>query len=296
MTTPITVLLTGAKGQLGYELRRSCPAHIRLIPTDTEQLNITRLQQVEAAIAEYKPDCIINCAAYTAVDKAESDQEMAYAINATGVQLLAEVCLANKKRPHLIHVSTDFVFDGQANQPYAVDAPTTPLGVYGASKLAGEQALKDYPNALTIRTSWLYSAHGANFVKTMLRLMNEKDQLGVIYDQVGSPTWAFTLAETIWALQAKNTTGVLHCSDNGIASWYDFALAIQDEALTIGLLAQEIPVKPIRSSQYPTPAKRPAYSVMDKSLTEEALGKTLPYWRDTLRMMLSELKQQAQTV
>lgn len=293
--TPTTVLLTGATGQLGYELKRSCPAHIRLIATSNDQLDITRLHQVQAAITEYKPDCIINCAAYTAVDKAESDQAAAYAVNASAVHQLAEAALVlSKKPPLIIHISTDFVFDGQASTPYSVDADTAPLSIYGASKLAGEQALKDYPRALIVRTSWLYSAHGANFVKTMLRLMNDKDSLNVIYDQIGSPTWAYALAESLWALQAANTTGILHCSDNGVASWYDFALAIQDDALTLGLLTREIPIKPIRTSQYPTPAKRPAYSVMDKSLTEEALGKTLPYWRDSLRMMLNELKQ-AQT-
>ncbi|MEZ5447995.1 MAG: sugar nucleotide-binding protein [Thiolinea sp.] len=151
--------------------------------------------------------------------------------------------------------------------------------------------LRYLPEALVIRTSWLYSAHGHNFVKSMLRLMQEKEQLGIVYDQVGSPTWAATLATTIWSLLDQQASGIHHCSDNGVASWYDFAAAIQALALELGLLDKVIPLRPIRSHEYPTPAQRPSYSVMDKSATEALLGRTLPYWRDSLRAMLEELKQ-----
>nr|CAA6828658.1 MAG: dTDP-4-dehydrorhamnose reductase (EC [uncultured Thiotrichaceae bacterium] len=293
-----TVLITGANGQLGYELQKTAPAHIRVIATDSETLDITRSRQISLALEEHEPDCIINAAAYTAVDKAESDSETAYLINNTAAALIAQAITTRiedgKPAIKMIQVSTDFVFDGQQATPYTPDSPThSPLGVYGASKLAGEQAVARYlPDALIVRTSWLYSAHGNNFVKSMLRLMQEKEQLGIVYDQVGSPTWAATLADTIWALFDQNSRGIYHCSDNGVASWYDFAAAIQEQAVELGMLKQSIPLNPIRSSEYPTPAQRPAYSVMDKSTTEQVTGNTLPHWRTSLHLMLTELKQQ----
>ena len=282
----------------GYELQQSVPTHINLIATTRETLDITRSRQISLAIEEYQPDCIINAAAYTAVDKAESDDENAYLINNTAPALIAQAIAARieqgKPAIKLIQVSTDFVFDGQQATPYTPDTSTDkPLGVYGASKQAGEQAVMRYlADALIVRTSWLYSAHGNNFVKSMLRLMQEKDQLGIVYDQVGSPTWANTLAETIWGLFEQKAAGIYHCSDNGVASWYDFAAAIQEEAGATGLLDRTIPLRPIRSSEYPTPAQRPSYSVMDKSATEATLGRTLPHWRVSLREMLKQLKQQ----
>jgi dTDP-4-dehydrorhamnose reductase len=293
-----TVLITGADGQLGYELQKTAPPHIRIIATDVDILDITRSRQISLALEQYQPDCIINGAAYTAVDKAEADHDNAYLINSTAPALIAQAIAARiedgKPAVKLIQISTDFVFDGQQPTPYRPDAAThNPLGVYGASKLAGEQAVARYlPDALIIRTSWLYSAHGNNFVKSMLRLMQDREQLGIVYDQVGSPTWAATLAQTTWALFDQNASGIYHCSDNGVASWYDFAAAIQEQALELGLLNQAIPLRPIRSSEYPTPAQRPAYSVMDKSTTETTLGHTLPYWRDSLHSMLEELKRQ----
>lgn len=295
---PKTVLITGADGQLGYELQKTAPAPIRIIATGRDSLDITRSRQISLTIEQYQPDCIINAAAYTAVDKAEDDQQQAYLINNTAAALIAQAIVSRmedgKPTIKLIQVSTDFVFDGQQSTPYTTDAATdNPLGVYGASKLAGEQAVARYlPDALIVRTSWLYSTHGNNFVKSMLRLMQEKEQLGIVYDQVGSPTWADTLARTIWALFEQNSRGIYHCSDNGVASWYDFAAAIQEQALESGLLSQKIPLRPIRSSEYPTPAKRPAYSVMDKAATEQVLGTTLPHWRTSLNSMLKELKQQ----
>lgn len=286
------VLITGANGQLGYELQHSYPLGTELIATDYDTLDITDSAQITAALEQYQPDLVINAAAYTAVDKAETDQANAQRLNGDAAGLLAQSIAAQPTAIQLIHISTDFVFDGTQSLPYAPEAATAPLGVYGATKLSGEQQVQQHlPSALIIRTSWLYSTHGHNFVKSMLRFMQEREQLGVVYDQVGTPTWARTLVHTIWALAAKDISGIVHCSDNGVASWYDFARAIQEEGYRLGLLTKCIPINPIRSSAYPTPAQRPAFSVMDKSLTEAYLGYSLPYWRDSLHSMLAELNQ-----
>jgi dTDP-4-dehydrorhamnose reductase len=287
----MNILVTGADGQLGYELKRSCPQGISLIETDKENLDITDAGAVENALKMHKPDWLINCAAYTAVDKAEHDRDTATAINATAAGALARSCAASGVR--MAQISTDFVFDGSQSTPYQPDDEPRPLGIYGATKLAGEQLVRQaIPEALIIRTSWLYSAHGQNFVKSMLKLMQSRDELGIVYDQVGSPTWAVTLAEAIWQLIIADASGIHHCSDNGIASWYDFAVAIQEEALSIGLLREEIPLRPIRSAQYPTPARRPAFSVLDKQQTESVVGTSFPHWRKSLRRMLTELRNQ----
>ncbi|EIJ36650.1 dTDP-4-dehydrorhamnose reductase [Thiothrix nivea] len=288
------VLLTGANGQLGLELQATCPADITLIAAGRDTLDITNPAQVATILAEYQPDAIINAAAYTAVDKAESDVENAYAINHKAAETLAQ--LASQHNIYLVHVSTDFVFDGLQSTPYAPDAVTSPQGVYGASKLAGERAVQTQcPAAAIIRTSWLYSRYRGNFVKTMLRLAAERDALGVVVEQAGSPTWAHTLADTIWAFIAQQPQGIFHCSDQGVASWYDFAVAIQEEAVNLGLLSKTVPVKPLLTAEYPTPARRPAYSVLDKRSTESILGYTLPHWRANLRLMLAELKQHTPT-
>lgn len=294
---PIKVLLTGANGQLGAELQATCPTHITLIATHRGTLDITQPEQVALALTSHQPDVIINAAAYTAVDKAETDVQNAYAINHLAVKALAQaVTLWNKNQQrslYLLHISTDFVFDGKQSTPYAPIDATHPQGVYGESKLAGEKALQEYcPTAAIVRTSWLYSAYGHNFVKTMLRLMAERDSLGVVAEQVGSPTWTRTLSNTLWRLVEQKPQGIFHCSDNGVASWYDFAIAIQEEAFALGLITKTIPITPLQSKQYPTPACRPAFSVMDKRSTEQQLGYSLPHWRNSLRKMLMELKQQ----
>lgn len=286
------ILLTGANGQLGSELQATCPTNVTLIPTDYTTLDITRAEQVKAALTAHQPDAIINAAAYTAVDKAETDVERAYAINHTAAVTLAQE--AAQRGMYLLHISTDFVFDGLQSSPYASDATTQPLSVYGASKRAGEQAIQTHcPHAAIVRTSWLYSAYANNFVKTMLRLMAERDSLGVVADQVGTPTWTRTLSTTLWSFIAQKPQGIFHCADNGVASWYDFAVAIQEEAMALGLLSKAIPIKPLRTAEYPTPAHRPTYSVMDKRATENTLGYTFPHWRTTLRQMLAQLQQQA---
>lgn len=283
------ILITGSKGQLGYELQQSCPVEHQLILTDVDNLDITNQQSIEQVLDQHQPQVIINGAAYTAVDKAESEPELADKINHLAAGYLAQA--AAKRSIKLIQISTDFIFNGTQALPYAVGAKAHPLSVYGATKWRGEEAVRSLAtDYLIIRTSWLYSVHGHNFVKTMLKLMATKERLNVIYDQIGTPTWASTLAKVIWQCIDKKATGTLHCSDQGVASWYDFAVAIQDEALSLGLLDKAIPISPIRTESYPTPAKRPAFSLMDKALTESTLGIALPHWRTSLRNMLIQYR------
>ena len=217
---------------------------------------------------QLNPAVIINASAYTAVDKAEYEQDEAYLINTTAVELLARA--ATKHSIRLLHISTDFVFDGAKNTPYTVDDKTNPINVYGASKLAGEQAIKAHcpVNSAIVRTSWVYSSHGNNFVKTMLRLMAEKEQLNVVSDQIGCPTNAKGLAQFLWQIAERETLDpTYHYSDLGVASWYDFAIAIQDIAFEQGKLEKKIPIQPIPSSDYPTPAARPMFSLMQQNLS-----------------------------
>ncbi|WP_447041170.1 dTDP-4-dehydrorhamnose reductase [Vibrio parahaemolyticus] len=299
----MNILITGKGGQLAWELEQTAPSQYTITALDSQQLDITDQQQVMKALADHQPDILINAAAYTAVDKAESDQAMAYAVNAQGSEYLALACKEHQVK--LIHVSTDFVFDGSQTTPYQTDAEPCPLNVYGDSKLQGDLKISAIlgNHATIIRTAWVYSAHGNNFVKTMLRLMAEKEQLGIVYDQVGTPTWAKGLAQMIWRLaegQFKtNSSGkarselsktqILHWTDAGVASWYDFAVAIQELALEKGLLEKSIPVRPIPASSYPTPARRPNFSVIDKTTAEQISGVDTVHWRKQLSAMLDEL-------
>lgn len=283
------VLITGSGGQLGLELRRTMPAGCTMQGFDLDRLDVTDLISVIDAVRIDQPDVIINCAAYTAVDKAESDSELAFAVNGRGAGNLAQAAATVGAK--LIHVSTDFVFDGTKSRPYLTDDATNPVSVYGASKLDGELRVADaIENVVILRTAWLYSPYGANFVKTMLRLMREKDSMGVIADQIGTPTWAGGLAQCIWIMARRpDIRGIHHWTDAGAASWYDFAVAIQEEALIRGLLDKAIPINPIRTEDYPTPARRPNYSVLDKTHTWQALGVKSPHWRVTLRAVLDEI-------
>ncbi|QFT53786.1 dTDP-4-dehydrorhamnose reductase [Microbulbifer sp. THAF38] len=284
------ILVTGKDGQLAQELQKRIPAGIELIALDRNDLDITSADQVIQAMTHYKPAAIINAAAYTAVDKAESEKAQAYAVNATGPENLAKACREMGIR--LIHISTDFVFDGQSSTPYQPQDVVRPLGVYGESKAAGEAAVQSIlPQAVILRTAWVYSAHGANFTNTMLRLMNERDELGVVADQIGTPTSTQTLAETIFMVVSNpEISGIYHCTDAGTASWYDFAVAIYEEAKDLGLLVDEVNVKirPIGTADYPTPAARPAYSVLDKSSLVMDLNFELQHWRQVLRRVLQE--------
>jgi dTDP-4-dehydrorhamnose reductase len=264
---------------------------MELICLERRQLDITDRDAVSAAVRAAQPDLIINAAAYTAVDRAESEPELARAVNADGAGHLARAAAAVGAR--LFHLSTDFVFAGDQTTPYRETDPPAPLNIYGQSKLAGEHAvLAVQPqNALIVRTGWLYAAQGQNFVKTMLRLLRERPRLEVVWDQVGTPTWARTLATALWAAAGRpELQGIYHWSDAGVASWYDFAVAIQEEGLRLGLLDQTIPIHPISSAAYPTPARRPAFSVLDKSSAWRDFGLAGRHWRVCLRQMLEELK------
>ena len=284
------VLITGADGQLGYELQRTVPNGYECIATDKEDLDITDADAVKVFISDLKPAVIINSAAYTAVDKAEEEVELATAINATGAENLAKV--AKENNIQFVQISTDFVFDGKGHTPYLVDAPAKPEGTYGITKQKGDELVQQIlgDNAFIIRTSWLYSAHGNNFVKTMLRFMAEREELSIIADQIGTPTWANSLAQAVWVAVENNVTGMHHWSDAGVASWYDFAYAIMEEGVASGLLDKTITLNAITTADYPTPARRPCYSVMDKTTTWKALGFKSEHWRVALRQMMSELQ------
>lgn len=290
---PKRIAITGANGQLGQTLLRSELAELHtLLPLGRKELDITDQASVAATLDSLKPDVIINAAAYTAVDAAETHAAEAYAINEQGVKHLAR--WAKGKPVHLIHVSTDFVFAGERNRPWQVDDPVSPISVYGQSKLAGEKMLTTLlPGKATIvRTAWLYSPYNTNFVKTMLRLMKERDVLHVVDDQVGTPCSTASLVGCLQAIVQRNKPGgVYHWTDAGVASWYDFAVAIQEEALALSLLDRAIPVNPIPTAKYPTPAKRPAYSVLDKSRALVELKCPQVHWREALRDVLKTLSE-----
>jgi dTDP-4-dehydrorhamnose reductase len=283
------VIVTGANGQLGQALQHTAPDHVDLVPLARADLDIADEEAVLALVEEVGPDLIINAAAYTAVDRAETDIDMAYRVNDAGPAALAAAAAVHGAR--FIHVSTDFVFNGTSGQPYAPTDPTEPLGIYGASKRAGEEAVqRHHPSSLIVRTAWVYGTTGNNFVRTMLRLMAERDEVRVVADQIGTPTYADGLAKALWSLDAAGGQGIHHWTDSGAGSWYDFAVAIQEEAVLIGLLSRAVPIIPIATSDYPTPARRPSYSVLDKRSAVALIGAPPPHWRVNLRQMLGVIK------
>jgi dTDP-4-dehydrorhamnose reductase len=282
-------LVTGAGGQLANELVERAPAGAQVVSLSEQTLDICDEAAVAAAVARHAPDVVFNAAAYTAVDRAESDPDTAFRVNRDGAAILARQAAAAGAR--IVHVSTDFVFDGRTTRPYLPDDAAAPLGVYGASKQAGDEAVRAAaPDALIVRTAWVYSPWGGNFLKTMLRLMGERPEVRVVADQIGSPTSATTLADTLWGLAGIGATGVFHCTDAGVASWYDFAQAIAEDAHGLGMLRAGLVVRPIATHEYPTPAQRPAFSVLDKSTTWAALGEAAPHWRVAMRQVLGRLK------
>lgn len=283
------VLITGGAGQVARELRRSVPADAEVLAPDRSNLNIADGGGVRDLITDQKPDVIINAAAYTAVDAAERETETALKINCDGARIVGE-CAA-EVGARMVHISTDYIFSGQASAFHRVTETPAPINAYGMTKLRGEQALRRaYPEAVIVRTSWVYSLYGTNFVKTMLNLMTSREKLSVVTDQIGAPTWAFGLAGMIWRVVECGIQGkILHWSDSGVASWFDFAVAIQEIAHEIGLLEKKIPIDPIMTADYPTEARRPAFSVLDLSETWPVLGRA-PHWRTNLRAMLEELK------
>lgn len=282
------VLVTGAGGQLGRALLAAVPAGVALRPRSHASLDIADSGAVEAAFADFAPELVINAAAYTRVDEAERAVETAARANAEGPRVLARAC--RNAGCWLTHVSSDFVFDGRQGHPYAPGAAPNPLSVYGRSKLEGERAvLGGLPERSTVvRASWLYSSAGG-FAARMLELMKSRPQLRVVSDQVGAPTHADGLAGVLWTLSMRGAAGLWHWCDSGVASWYDFAVATAEEAVRLGLLPGAPPVTPIGTADYPTPAARPAYSVLDKHATEKLLGITAPHWRTALRATLAGL-------
>ena len=300
MSKPL-ILLTGCLGQLGSTIQlhwgaSQLAASHELLAVDIDQLDLTDAEDVTAYLNQLKPAVIINAAAYTNVDGAETDEELAYAVNAEAVSCLVSWCAANPCR--LIQVSTDFVFDGAQREPYKPDAAPAPLSVYGASKLAGEnEILERLPQAgIIVRTSWLYSEFGRNFVKTMLRIMADKRELKVVNDQIGSPTSAHTLTQFLFELiQSETSSGMYHWTDGGEISWFDFAEAIYVQGKLAGLLANDVTILPIPSAEYPTPATRPYYSVLDRSSSLALTGSEPQGWQSALQYVISSLAQSART-
>jgi dTDP-4-dehydrorhamnose reductase len=278
------VLITGANGQLGGALERLAPAWAGINAIDVDDCDLTDIPMLRARLTVEAPDVIINAAAYTAVDRAESDEDLARAINADAVAVMAEAMAETGGK--LVHVSTDFVFDGTATRAYRPDAERNPLSAYGRTKAEGEDHVR--PQDLLVRTAWVYEAGGANFVRTMIRLMNDRDELAVVADQTGAPTWASGLARTIWALVEKRATGTFHHCDDGVATWHEFAVAIAEEAHALGLITRIPTIRAITAAEYPTPARRPAYSLLDCSATRAFLGDAPTPWRDNLRLMMKE--------
>lgn len=281
------VLVTGSRGQLGSEIQElSTLYEYNFFFTFRADLDISNLKSLEAFVNENGIDIIINCAAYTAVDRAESDEQNADTINHLAVKNLAKI--AKEKEIKLIHISTDYVFDGNNFKPYAEDDITNPQGVYGKTKLEGEKAMLEInpKNSIIMRTSWVYSSYGANFVKTMLRLAKEKSELSVVFDQVGSPTYARDLARVALDILSKienDGVEIYHYSNEGVCSWYDFAKEIMRMAKLTCM------INPIETTEYPTPAKRPHYSLLNKAKIKKDFGIVVPYWKDSLDTCLQKL-------
>ena len=283
-----TILVTGANGQLGNEMRRLGElSSNNYLFTDIEELDVTNADAVQRFISENGVEVVVNCVAYTNVDKAESDEETAYKVNATAVENIARA--VKSVDGTLFHISTDYVFGTDGNTPRTEDMPLAPLGAYGRTKLAGEEAVKRVGcKAVVIRTAWLYSEFGHNFVKTMLRLTAEKESLKVVFDQVGSPTYAGDLALTIFSIIEgdvyKGNEGVYHFSDEGVCSWYDFAVEI---ARLAG--HKNCRIEPCHSNEFPSPVTRPPYSVLDKSKIKSTFGVDIPHWRESLIYCLKRI-------
>jgi len=283
----MNILVTGSNGQLGNEIRVASEAYnlFNYLFTDVAELDICNKQALEDFVRQHDIHTIVNCAAYTAVDKAEDDVDLCYRINRDAVRNIAQVAVMHNLK--VVHVSTDYVFDGTSCIPVTENMPTAALGVYGKSKLEGEnELLAICPTAVVVRTSWLYSSFGANFVKTMIKLGSERDVLNVIFDQVGTPTYAADLAQAILQmLSAKDfVPGVYHYSNEGVCSWYDFTINIHR------LAGVNCRVNPIETKDYPTRTPRPHYSVLNKAKIKSVYGIEIPYWQDSLQICISKLK------
>lgn len=285
-----TILITGADGQLGKKIHNFAKEYpeFNFIFSDLKDLDITNASEAASFFDVHKPDIVINCAAYTAVDKAESDEATAKAVNATGSKVLAENC--EKHNSKLYHISTDYVFGSSAqNTPFSENDTPSPNSVYGRTKLEGEQFLQGCKNVRIFRTAWLYSEYGHNFLKTMLRLGRERDEINVVFDQVSTPTYAGDLAKALLDIAGQDNEkdfdcDILHYSNEGVCSWYDFAREIFEQKKI------NCRVNPIRTKQYPTPAKRPPYSVLDKEKIKRQFGISIPYYKESLYLCLEQIK------
>jgi dTDP-4-dehydrorhamnose reductase len=286
----VKVLVLGGGGQVARAVTAAVPKSHSVVVKTHKDLDIADDAAVKLALTVGEFDWIVNGAAYTAVDLAETELEKARKVNETAVGILARATAGAGCR--LLHLSTDFVFDGKSNRAYLPTDPTNPLSSYGATKLGGEQqVLTQGGDNVILRTAWVYASTGKNFALTMLRLLREKDEVRVVADQIGTPTWATGIAQAIWGLiEVSAAGGIYHWTDLGIATWYDFATAIQDEALARGLLVRAVPVIPIATSEYPTPAQRPAFSVLNTESTRALVNAPARHWRHNLRMMLNELR------
>jgi dTDP-4-dehydrorhamnose reductase len=284
------VLVLGGGGQVAGAVVASAPKSMQMVVKTRAELDICDEKALVRTLADSGAHWVINAAAYTAVDLAEDQASRAIAVNDTAVGAMAAAALITGCR--LFHLSTDFVFDGESNRAYRPDDRTNPLNVYGTSKLGGERhVLNADASGIVLRTAWVYAASGRNFVLTMLRLMREKEQLNVVCDQLGTPTWAAGIGNAIWGLIGVGAPGgVYHWTDLGVASWYDFAIAIQEEALARGLLTRAVPITPISSAEYPARARRPAFSVLDSSSTRALIDTSARHWRHNLRIMLDGLR------
>ena len=285
------ILLIGSTGQVGQELLKTLKPLGELVTLTRQQLDLTKYDEIIEAVTSIEPDTIVNAAAYTAVDRAQSDAETAMAINSEASKAMAQA--ASKIGANLVHISTDYVFDGKNHTPYREDDATNPLGVYGQSKLLGEkEVIQNCDRYIILRTAWVYGARGhGNFVKTMLRLGAEREELKVVADQIGSPSWSYEIAEAIANLIKNNVaSGIYNFTNSGVASWYDLAVAIFEEAEQLGFPLKIKTVYPITTAQFPTPTERPSYSVLSKGKYIDTLGIYPPHWRDSLKKMLAELK------
>ena len=286
----VKVLVTGGEGQVAHALGAKIPAGLDLALLGRRELDLNDSQSICTVLDAVQPAVVINAAAYTAVDRAEAEPDAALRVNGLAVRALAEACASRHIR--LIHISTDFVFDGQKSSPYEPDDAPNPLSVYGATKLEGEKYVRAQGGLeyLIVRTAWVYSQTGRNFLTMMLRLFSERSVVQVVADQIGTPTSAHSLAECLWhAATDAGPSGTLHFTDAGVASWYDFAQAIYEEGRERGLVKREVEIRPIRTDEYPTPARRPAFSVLDKSTSLERLSLQPIHWRLRLKEVLSGL-------
>ncbi|NOY16384.1 MAG: dTDP-4-dehydrorhamnose reductase [Gammaproteobacteria bacterium] len=287
----MTILVTGANGQLGREMVLALQADGEpCIAIGRKELDFSRPDQVADTIAGYAADWVVNCAAYTQVDKAEEERELAFTVNRDAARAVAKGVKCSDGR--LLHVSTDFIFGGDSSYPYKEDDTTNPLGVYGQSKLEGEQAVREVlPEALILRTAWVYGVHGHNFVKTMLRLAAERDELRVVDDQIGTPSWTGDIVKAMRALVKENASGTFQFTNEGVTSWYDFAVEIVAGAKQAGFPVIAETIRPIPTKDFPLPAKRPAYSVLSKEKIRHVLDYPIPHWRESLHAMLESEKE-----